>query len=887
MKKLGIRLSARIVFRLGSAISCALGSNAARAHAFGERYELPLPLEFYLGAAVAAIVVSFIVIGFFVRRGVWLQDYPVLNLSVHSFGRLFSWPAFVFVVKLGSVLLLALTIAAGFIGNQDPFRNLAPVLVWILFWVGMALVSAFVGNLWAAINPWRTLFAWVEALWRRLLPGREFSIELPYPKFLGVWPSVLLLFAFAWAELISSHPASPSYIATMALGYSILTWTGMILFGRERWIERGEIFLVTFSILARFAPTEIRPAPPGSGVERVYTLRPFAAGLMRDEPASVSMVALVLLYLAAVVFDGVLAMPAWSVFETAAIAAGTGLGSMAIRTLGLIGLWLACSGLYLLACSGMAALAGGRLGVGELARRFVMTLVPIAIAYHLAHYLTYLLIHGQYIIPIASDPFGRGWNLFGTAGYRVDVGLVGARFAWYTAVVAIVTGHIVAVFLAHARAMTVFGQGRIALRSQYPLTVLMVVFTVSSLSILAEPMLQKPFTARSGLAPETVVVPMDAVLPEPGSGRLVPVGPGRAAGVKLTYSAMTSPFHDGTAMTVADLLYPYAIAYRWGAADTGASVRHDPAVARATAGLRTHLKGIKFSGVDPKSKTIRFGDLNYAREQMLVDVYLDMPANDPKAAAIAPPWSPVPWHVLALMEEAVMRGFAAFSRMEAERLGIEWLDPVRSEPLKQRLLELIERFGLEGFVPEPIVGIITPSEARSRWKALAAFYAEHKHFLVTNGPYRIQDWSDNTATLAVVRDPLYPLGVGSYDAYAIPRRAFVTGTEIVPEGIALSVEVESVETVGRNYRIVRQPLKSVVADTRKRSTFDARFVAIGADGKAALAGRGLPDKDGVIVLYLQGNLAPGRYTIITTLAVNDNTVKAEIRSIPYEVARGP
>src|SRR5713226_3395963 len=95
-------------------------------------------------------------------------------------------------------------------------------------------------------------------------------------------------------------------------------------------------------------------------------------------------------------------------------------------------------------------------------------LVPIAIGYHVAHYLVFLLIQGQYIVPLVSDPFGKGWNLFGTAGYRVDIAIIGARFAWYAAVAAIVTGHVTAVYLAHAKAMRIIPGRWAALRSQVP-----------------------------------------------------------------------------------------------------------------------------------------------------------------------------------------------------------------------------------------------------------------------------------------------------------------------------------------------------------------------------------------------------------------------------------
>ena len=105
----------------------------------------------------------------------------------------------------------------------------------------------------------------------------------------------------------------------------------------------------------------------------------------------------------------------------------------------------------------MSAVTAGGCSPLAMARSFAFTLVPIAIGYHLAHYLTFLLVQGQYIIPLLSDPFGWGWNLFGTAGYRVDIAIVGARFSWYAAVLAILIGHIAAVYLAHRKAMRVLG----------------------------------------------------------------------------------------------------------------------------------------------------------------------------------------------------------------------------------------------------------------------------------------------------------------------------------------------------------------------------------------------------------------------------------------------
>src|SRR5207247_3490484 len=278
----------------------------------------------------------------------------------------------------------------------------------------------------------------------------------------------------------------------------------------------------------------------------------------------------VLLLLSTVLYDGALGTPEWSKLEGVIAAHLSGLGDfkfMAIRTAGLVGFWLVFFGAYIAVSAVMSAVTAGGLSTLTLARSFAFTLVPIAIGYHLAHYLTFLLIQGQYIIPLVSDPFGVGWNLFGTAGYRVDIAIVDARFALYTAVAAILIGHIAAVYLAHVKAMQVLDTRRAALRSQVPLTALMVVYTFVSLSTLAEPIVERRAPAQP-IAAE-IDVPKDALLPEPGSGRLQPVGAGRIAKQKLTYRVLGSAFHDGTRMSAADVLYSYAFAYRWGARGNG------------------------------------------------------------------------------------------------------------------------------------------------------------------------------------------------------------------------------------------------------------------------------------------------------------------------------
>jgi hypothetical protein len=210
--------------------------------------------------------------------------------------------------------------------------------------------------------------------------------------------------------------------------------------------------------------------------------------------------------LSSVTFDGLLATPLWGTVaewmlysETLRPAVillqdWTGNAIAAVSTIALLVFLLLFQFLYrlfaaLMSCSTPRA-ARSDVSSGQVARLFVLTLVPIALAYHLAHYLSFLLIVGQYMIPLVSDPLGRDWNLFGTALYMVDIGIVNARFVWITSVVAIVTGHIIAVYLAHVMALRTFRGSRAALASQFPMLLLMVGYTMLSLWILAQPVVE-------------------------------------------------------------------------------------------------------------------------------------------------------------------------------------------------------------------------------------------------------------------------------------------------------------------------------------------------------------------------------------------------------------
>ena len=245
------------------AVAAALGSRTAFAHGFGERTELPVPLGIFLIGAGLTVAFSFAVIAFFLKGSPGGSSYRRYNLFQHrwlesaAFSPFIWWP-----VKLFSVFLLVLVIAAGLAGDQTSSSNFAPTFVWIIWWVGLAFFAALIGNLWVLVNPWKALFEMAEAVFRLFRTGGNLGLNLAYPVNWGIWPALVLFLGFLWIQDAFAQTAVPNRVAGMAVFYTGVTLTGMAVFGKHQWLQHGEAFSVVFGFLSKFAPTEVRVRNP-------------------------------------------------------------------------------------------------------------------------------------------------------------------------------------------------------------------------------------------------------------------------------------------------------------------------------------------------------------------------------------------------------------------------------------------------------------------------------------------------------------------------------------------------------------------------------------------------------------------------------------------------
>lgn len=447
------------------------------AHGFGQRIDLPLPLNLYLIGAGIAVAISFVLIGFIRHKGEHLDHYPRYNLLQVSWIRsILENKLFLIISKTLFVLILVLVVVAGIYGTQSTAFNIAPTFVWILFGVGLTYFAALIGNIWEFINPFKTLYEWTDKLLGK------FSLERPWPRTWGIWPALLGFLVYRWVENVYPDASVPSSLAILVLIYLVVTFFGMLYFGKDTWLRYGDPFSVFFRFLSRFSITEWRLVEG----RKELNLRPLAVGLFnQDEKIDTSIVAFVLFMLASVSFDGVKVTPLWS--DLTNMLSQVGFSSIVANTLGLLLLFAVFILIYLVFSSFVRFFSRSQESILTQARTFIFSLLPIAIAYEIAHFVTLLFIDGQRTIPLLSDPFGIGWNLFGTADYTLNYQLINLKILWNLQVALIILGHIVAVYIAHIIALHFFQDRKVAIRSQYPMLVLMVSYTMLGLWILAQP----------------------------------------------------------------------------------------------------------------------------------------------------------------------------------------------------------------------------------------------------------------------------------------------------------------------------------------------------------------------------------------------------------------
>lgn len=447
---------------------------AASAHGLSGKQDLPIPRWLFAWAASIVLVASFIGLA-----ALWAK--PRLQ-AVRERPILTAPRALELLAGILGVAAFAVVVYAGYAGAQVATGNLAPTVIYVVFWVGIPFASAVFGDVFRAFNPWLAIgkaSGWVA----RRLGGGTVPEPVAYPPSLGRWPAVAGVVIFAWVELVYANRDQPSQLATMAVAYAAVQLLAMSLFGAETWSRRGDAFGVYFGLFARVAPLRWK--------ERTLYRRPVLSGAPRLVPVA-GTVALLCAMIGTTSFDGFSQGAAWtelvphvqSLFEHLGLNAEHALE--AAGTAGMVAMILLIAGLYRLGALGVATVDARRVSRDVAAQRFAHTLIPIALAYVIAHYFSLLAYQGQAMGYLISDPLGHGANLFGTGSAAINYTWIGMTGIWYVQVLALVLGHVGGLTLAHDHALALFPRMREATRSQYWMLAVMVTFTSLGLWLLSE-----------------------------------------------------------------------------------------------------------------------------------------------------------------------------------------------------------------------------------------------------------------------------------------------------------------------------------------------------------------------------------------------------------------
>jgi hypothetical protein len=460
---------------VAAALAAALAlAPPAAAHGLVGKQDLPVPQWLFAWAAAIVLVASFVGLGALAPRS-RLKDGPRER-------RVAGPPPLPLQIAGGllGVLLYGGLLYAGLAGTSEPQQNVLPTFVYVVFWVGLPLLSAIAGDVFALVNPWRAIGRATGWLVGRLRPEGA-PPPLAWPERLGSWPAIVALAAFGWVELVLPERDDPRTLALLGLAYGVVQLVGMALYGTREWNRRGDGFAVYFALCATLSPLRwtrdgLRLRAPLVGAVRVRTDR--------------TVVPLVCVLIGITTFDGLSGGDLWRPIGDAlaepldAIGLAPTTSTTITDTIGLLLTLLLVGALYATGCRGMQRVARG-VDRRTLATSFAHTLIPIALAYVLAHYVGLLAYQGQALGYLVSDPLGDGSDLLGTAASRPNYSWLSGEAIWYIQVGALIAGHVASLWLAHDRALATFTSARRAVRSQGPMLGVMVTLTCLGLFIIS------------------------------------------------------------------------------------------------------------------------------------------------------------------------------------------------------------------------------------------------------------------------------------------------------------------------------------------------------------------------------------------------------------------
>ncbi len=446
------------------------------AHTSEQGFVLLLPTNVYIGAGVIAVAFTALVLAILPPRisVTILEKQTLFHLpKFSSFSRHTSLLSFIFMVGL---------LAVGLIGPHDPMKNILPLYIWTIWWIGFVCLQSILGNLWHWINPWTGVYSLIPCI------NTQQSISKKLLERTGVWPAVIIYILFSFFALADPAPEDPLRLAVVVAGYWIFTLTGMLFFGGNAWLQRCECFTVLLSQMAKLSAVSTDKKQVSIGIPGWQ--------ILSKPKANYSTAFFILTLLAIGSFDGLNDTFYWLDIIGVNPLIHPGRSAIVNQTIGglLISVALLISAFALCVWCGVYLANHHRVDKVSFSESFTQlsaSILPIAVAYHFAHFLTVFLVNYQYALSATTDPLNNGSDLLGLGRYYVTTGFLNTpstvKVIWLTQASAVVAGHVLSVILAHSIAIRLWKHSHRALLSQLPLALFMILYTLLGLWLLAAP----------------------------------------------------------------------------------------------------------------------------------------------------------------------------------------------------------------------------------------------------------------------------------------------------------------------------------------------------------------------------------------------------------------
>lgn len=403
-------------------------------HGIGSVGDLPIPFETVLNVSAWVIILTFVFLKISWKKSVLVQKEVIVEQRQPWLGKIFG------------VFILSLLILPGLIGNEEAKTSITPLIIWVFLWIGVPVLGLVFGDIYSKFNP------------LSIIPS-------PEKKPSTVWFAAALFLGLTWFELVWRKPGNPTHIGIVFILLMLITTVTRIIFSKAS-IEVDPLHLL-HHLYAKLRFTVSKPIYKNM-LENIANLSNFKG-----------MEYFILLMIGTVTYDGLRGTTFWyNLFGSSTL-------DITFSTFAFFGINIIIIGSYRFACWFALKVSGEKQDLNNVSLLFGHTMLPIAFAYHVTHYLSLLLYESQTILYRLNDPYGIGWNLFGIDDVSINYFLTPVAL-WGIQVFVTLAGHMLSVVLAHDLAIKLFGHQQ-SDKTQYIFLLITVGLTLQALFVLSVP----------------------------------------------------------------------------------------------------------------------------------------------------------------------------------------------------------------------------------------------------------------------------------------------------------------------------------------------------------------------------------------------------------------